>query len=126
MVKGFFFNRVDAEPAGAAISRQEDLVFFAGTDKTHSPLLLLKLAEPWAEIALYTAILQPMPVFGRISRDLVVNMWGGIHNTRIAQFMAIFIVVQYSTWFEKSGKRKVSSFVFSGLGDLLLDRLEPS
>jgi hypothetical protein len=74
MVKGFFFNRVDAKPAGAAISRQDDLVFFAGTDKTHAPLLLLKLTEPWAEIALYTAILQPMPVFGRISRDLIVSM----------------------------------------------------
>lgn len=63
MVQRLFLNRVDAIAAGPAIGGQDDFAVLVCTDKTQALLTFMQPAGSWTYIALYTAILQYMPVF---------------------------------------------------------------
>ena len=64
VVERFFFDRIDAKPAGAAISLEDNLAIFPTPHKAKPPLPFSQLAGPGANIALQAAIRQPMPIFG--------------------------------------------------------------
>src|SRR5512144_523420 len=64
MVKRLLLDRIDAETAGAAVGRQNDLAAFAGPDEAKPALAFMELAITRAEITLQAAIVQGMPVLG--------------------------------------------------------------
>ena len=62
MIEWFLLDRIDAEAAGSAIGRENHLVARPPAHETKSTLSFMQLAESRAEIALHTAVLQPMPI----------------------------------------------------------------
>src|SRR5512147_2665890 len=65
MIQRLFLNRVHTETAGSPIGSQDDLMLPAFAHEAEALLPLLELAEPGTEVALDTAVIQPVPVFGR-------------------------------------------------------------
>ncbi|CDH47507.1 hypothetical protein BN874_830060 [Candidatus Contendobacter odensis Run_B_J11] len=66
MIQRLFFNRIDTETAGSAVTGQPDLVAVATTHKAQPLLAFVELAEARADIALNPAIVKQVPVFRRI------------------------------------------------------------
>jgi hypothetical protein len=64
MIQRLFFNRIHAETAGAPIGGQDDLILPAFAYEAEALLPLLEFAEPRTEVALDTAVIQPVPVLG--------------------------------------------------------------
>ena len=61
MIEWFFLYRVDAEAAGAAISRQNEFIPGPGADKTKPPLPLMKTAKSGTQVTLQPAIVKQVP-----------------------------------------------------------------
>jgi hypothetical protein len=64
MIERFLFYGVYAESAGSAIGRENDFTPLTGSHKAKPLLSLLQLAFPGTEVALYTAVIQQVPVLG--------------------------------------------------------------
>ena len=66
MVQGFLFNRIKAEPAGAAVGGQNHLAVDILTHKTESPLAFTQGAQARAKMALQAAIIGFIPITTQI------------------------------------------------------------
>ena len=65
MIERLLFDGVDAEPAGAPVGGENNLVPFACPYEAHSPLSLPELAIARAHVALDATIVQKVPILGR-------------------------------------------------------------
>ena len=61
MIQRFFLDRVNAETAATAISREHDLTADAPANKTKTALALIELAKARAQAALDASIRQRRP-----------------------------------------------------------------
>ena len=61
MIEWFFLNRIDTEPAGAAVGSQHYLLLLAFPDETETLLSFSELTKPWAKITLKTTIIKLVP-----------------------------------------------------------------
>ena len=68
MVERLFFDRVNAKAGAAAIGRQHHLVATSHADKTQSALSFMQAAVARAQIALQSAVVQPVPPGCRVLR----------------------------------------------------------
>ena len=64
VVQRLLLDRIDAEPAGTPIGRQDHGAVQAGAHETHPALSFLQLAGAGAEVALDPSILEAVPVPG--------------------------------------------------------------
>ncbi len=73
VVERLLLYRIDAEAAGAAVGREDDLLVLAHADEAHAALTLPQPTEPRTEIALHPSVLELVPILGRYDRihDLV-------------------------------------------------------
>lgn len=71
MIEWFFFDRINTEAAGTAITGQDDAIVLIGPDKTQPVLPRMQLAIPRAQITLNAAIVKFVPITRRDSRFLV-------------------------------------------------------
>ena len=62
MIQRFFFNRVNAEAAGATVSGQDDFIALARPHKAEALLAIAQFAEARTDIALDPAVFQRMPI----------------------------------------------------------------
>ena len=69
MMQRFLFNRIDAEPARAAIGREHNAMVLPRSDETEALLPFVQLAITRAEIALDASVLKLMPIFRRRVHD---------------------------------------------------------
>jgi hypothetical protein len=65
VIQRLLLDRIDAKPAGPPVGREYDLTAFAGAHEAEAPLALLQFAKARTQIALDTAVVEAMPVFGR-------------------------------------------------------------
>ena len=61
MVERLFFDRIDAEPGGAAINGQHYPIVAPDAHEAQAALIFLELAKARTEIALDSSIGEPMP-----------------------------------------------------------------
>lgn len=64
MIQRFFFDRVNAESAGLAVSRQNDAVVLPFANKAEPLLAFVKLAGAGAKVALDAVVFKGMPILG--------------------------------------------------------------
>jgi len=76
VIEGFFLDRVDAEAAGAAPGRQQDLVARAAAHEAQPALALAQLAEAGTQVALDPPVVQPVPVAARHAPNVGVSGHG--------------------------------------------------
>ena len=65
MVERFFFDRVDAKPAGSTIGKKHHLPARVASHKAQTPLALMQLAKTWANQTFDPAIFKLAPIAGR-------------------------------------------------------------
>ncbi len=65
MIKGFFFDGIDAVAAGPPVGGKYDLIVLIGADKAEATLAFAEFTKPWANVALNAPVLQSLPIFGR-------------------------------------------------------------
>src|SRR5205814_7583674 len=63
MMERLLLDGIDAESAGAAIRRQDDLVMFACADEAQAALAFVQAAEARAQVALYASVVEFVPIF---------------------------------------------------------------
>ncbi|GGK82641.1 hypothetical protein GCM10007941_36330 [Amphritea balenae] len=61
-----FFNRIDTETAGSAVTEKNNFIVMIATDIAKTPLPLFKLALMGANITLYALVIKSMLVLGRM------------------------------------------------------------
>ena len=66
MIQGFFFNGVDTKATGSTVAVKYYLVLLASSNITQATLALSQAAVARTQITLYSAVIQPVPVLGRM------------------------------------------------------------
>ena len=75
MIEWFFFDRVDAEAAGAAIGGQNEFIAGSGADKTKPPLPFMKTAKSGTQVTLQPAVVERVPKAAWTAVDPVVSRY---------------------------------------------------
>jgi len=70
MIQGFLFDRIEAEPAGAAIGGQNHPVVNIPAHKTKSPLTFTQGAQAPTKMALQTAIIGFIPITPKVRHNI--------------------------------------------------------
>jgi hypothetical protein len=66
VIQGFLFYGIDTKSRGSSIGGQNYLIAFAHPHKAGASLPLMQFAIARAEVALYSVLVGPMPVFGEV------------------------------------------------------------